>query len=208
MSLNYDYDIHKVFPDELGQDPALADMMNSVGINLDSRANYVALFRDPATVEALKQADQATQDFLKASGFGLNVYDSGAPAGMYPPKDEKFHVDVLTRMTENMPKFALKKDDGSPFNIGQFMLHASKMRPATVPGEHTGQKATSPANALFPEGGLAYAGAVPDETPVVRSAKSNPLKKIVAGGVAAVGAGLVLYVVITMLDSATLVSAL
>ncbi len=83
MPLSYDFDIHWIIPQDALTDPSIARMMGEVGIKQDARANYVALFRDPRTVAALRGADAAVRGWLEKSGFGFETHDSGAGAGRY-----------------------------------------------------------------------------------------------------------------------------
>ena len=137
MSLKYDFDIHWVIPREMFADPKLGEMLGETGLEANARGNYVALFRDPATAEALRGASSEVQEFFKACGFGFNTYESGAPEGRFPASDEAAHTDVLTRMNENLQKFDLKGADMNGFSFTGFLDHVSSAQPiemeATMP---------------------------------------------------------------------------
>lgn len=110
MALNYDFDMFAAGPAEIGD----ADNLDA-GTDPAQNGNPVALFRDPATVAALGRAGQVVQDYLRASGFGMNAYHSGAPDGRYPAADENARILVIQTLTENLGRFELPATvDGPP----------------------------------------------------------------------------------------------
>lgn len=124
MALNYDFDIFSVFPKEVFEDPKVGGMLAEMGFQHQQRGNHVALFRDPRTVEALRQAPQAVQDYLRGAGFGMNTYHSGAPAGRYPAEDEPARVALIEKLAEELPRHSLPKSDDSQPRPDEFSLPA------------------------------------------------------------------------------------
>ena len=124
MALNYDFDIFSVFPKEVFEDPKVGGMLAEMGFQHQQRGNHVALFRDPRTVEALRQAPQAVQDYLRGAGFGMNTYHSGAPAGRYPADDEPARVALIEKLAEELSRHNLPKSDDSQPDPEVFSLPA------------------------------------------------------------------------------------
>ncbi len=132
MSLQYDFDIHWIMPQELTADPAIAKMMGDIGFNFNARGNYMALFRDPRTAQALKGADDDVRNFFEESGFGWNTFDSGAGPGRFPRKDEGAITDVTDRLSQNVSKFDLAGRNWNGFDMGAFLNHIVAMEPVDM----------------------------------------------------------------------------
>lgn len=124
MALNYDFDLFSVFPKAVFDDPKVGGMLAELGFQHEQRGNHVALFRDPRTVEALRRAPQAVQDYLRGAGFGMNTYHSGAPAGRYPAEDEPARVALIEKLAEELPRHSLPKSDDSQPGPDEFSLPA------------------------------------------------------------------------------------
>jgi len=124
MALNYDFDIFAVFPKAVFEDPKVGGLLAEVGLAHGQRGNQVALFRDPRTVDALRRAPQAVQDYLRGAGFGMNTYHSGAPAGRYPAEDEPARVALIEKLAEELPRHSLPKADDSQPGPNDFSLPA------------------------------------------------------------------------------------
>lgn len=129
MSLSYDFDIQLIVPKTAFEDPKLNELLGSEGVNPNTRANYVALFRDQQTVAALSGASETVRDFFKASGFGFTVFDSGAGPGRYPKENEVAHLDVLRRLSQNMKQFDLKGQETNGFELPDFLAHIVAAKP-------------------------------------------------------------------------------
>ncbi|WP_103334573.1 hypothetical protein [Pseudotabrizicola formosa] len=134
MALAYDFDIFRIVPDFGPSDPALAGLLKDVGVAGPQDAATVALFRDPRTAAALRRAPSGLRSYLLDSGFGLNTYSSGAPAGRYPPGDEAARLDLIQRLAENAPRFALPRPEdcaegGDVFRLGAFLEALEAARP-------------------------------------------------------------------------------
>lgn len=171
MSVSYDFDIHWILPQELMADPAIAKMMGDIGFKTDTRANYVALFRDPRTVEILRGADTVVQEWLKASGFGFNVYDSGVGPGRYPAKDEAARNDVIARLSDNMKSFKLKGANLNGFAFGEFLKAVVEAKP--VAGDPA-QPAPQPAAPAPRRADAATQRPGPRAVPDIDAAFANP----------------------------------
>ena len=102
MPLRYDFDMFSAIDESIIDDPKYKDLFASAGIRSDMAANKVALFRDQKTVDALRAAPEPLRRYLLDCGFGLNRFDSGAPDGYYPAKDEAARLRVLDAL-ENPP---------------------------------------------------------------------------------------------------------
>lgn len=129
MPITYDFDIHFIMPRDVFADEELGKMLGEIGMNVNARGNYVALFRNPETVTALQGADDVVKQYLEASGFGWNTFDSGAPSGTYPADVEPQYIDVISRLTENLERFKLKGANFNGFEFSEFLMHIARVHP-------------------------------------------------------------------------------
>ncbi|MFN7223626.1 MAG: hypothetical protein ACK4MS_06390 [Paracoccaceae bacterium] len=122
MTLVYDFDILDMMPEGDVSDPQFDGFLKEIGFKPNRDAASVALFRDPQTAEALRNASPALRDYFLASGFGLNTYRSGAPTGRYPAKDEAARMAIICRLTKNAERFALPPPEDMTNDRDQFCL--------------------------------------------------------------------------------------
>ncbi|MCK0095811.1 hypothetical protein MWU60_09525 [Yoonia sp. F2084L] len=122
MALRYDFDMVAVTP------AGLPDTFNDLEIT-GVGAEKVAMFRDPQTVAALKQADAVVQSFLTDSGFALQHYDSGAPPGRFPVRDEDARIAVIEKLSANLGTHNLSGANWGGFEFQAFMEALSKAEP-------------------------------------------------------------------------------
>lgn len=136
MALSYDFDMFDVFPTEGEDDPVLGKFMTEIGFRPDAATRKVALFRDARTADALRDAPEGLRNFFLASGFGLNTFQSGAPAGFYPEQDEEARLDVIRRLTENAEVFSLPRLDQatetSEFSLTAFLTALAAAQPMAM----------------------------------------------------------------------------
>ncbi|MFN4130758.1 MAG: hypothetical protein ACK4GC_13235 [Paracoccaceae bacterium] len=176
MALAYDFDIFEVIPNSGLSDPELDGFLSGVGLRPQSDSATVALFRDLRTAEALRRAPPALRAYFVASGFGFNTYDSGAPAGRYPAKDEAARLALIYRLTENARRHALPRPDDAPeggdvFRLGAFLAELDRSEPinmsegqAAVDDHNSGQTNASPHRTLPPLFEPGQTAAAPSET--------------------------------------------
>lgn len=122
MTLNYDFDMVAVQPDVVFSDPKLAGLLNGPGARSTIAAHHVALFRDPGTVRAFREAPQALRTYLIASGFSGSDHQSEVPKGIYPLREEALRIRLMERMATNVGRFPLPKADDAPRGWGTFQL--------------------------------------------------------------------------------------
>ncbi|MEO1641083.1 MAG: hypothetical protein AAFU41_17740 [Pseudomonadota bacterium] len=132
MALRYDFDMFSIMPETV-QDKFSSefDKLGLTGMMSEQKA----MFRDPNTVEALRTADQVVQDYFLASGFGLNTYDSGAPAGRFPAKDEEARAEIIDNLTKNLQSHDLKGANFGGFNFSDFLTSIGEANPITMPSK-------------------------------------------------------------------------
>lgn len=127
MDFKYDFDMFSVLPDEVRQE--FQGMLNEVGMGAISTQQR-ALFRDPALVEALHGADEPVKQLFLDAGFGLNVYDSGAPEGRYPGHDEAARNHCVHKLAENIAASeGLSDVNWNGFDVGDFLTYLSTATP-------------------------------------------------------------------------------
>jgi hypothetical protein len=129
MVPSYDFDINWLIPREVQADPAIHKLLGDIGLNGNSRGNYIVLFRDPQVLAMISRADPVLREFLKASGFGFIPYQSGAPSGYYPAVDATARADVITRLDAQLGQFDLKDADLGGFDFGAFLKSIVDARP-------------------------------------------------------------------------------
>lgn len=129
MVPSYDFDIQWLIPREVDADPAISKLLSDIGINGNSRGNYIAALPRSARHRDDRAADPDLREYLKASGFGFIAYQSGAPAGHYPAVDESARADVVARLNENLKRFDLTGADLGGFDFGQFLKAIAEGRP-------------------------------------------------------------------------------
>lgn len=130
MDFKYDFDMFSVFPDEVRQE--FQGMLNEIGMGAVG-SEQVALFRDPALAAALRGADEAVKNLFLEAGFGLNVYDSGAPEGQYPGHDEEARNLCVHKLAENIAAAeGLSDANWNGFDVGDFLTYLSTATPIDV----------------------------------------------------------------------------
>ena len=125
MALTYDFDMFSIIPKEL--QAQYGELFADIGIK-EQASQQRALFRDPAAVAALQGASDEVRKCLLDSGFGINVYDSGAGPGRYPAADAPARAQVIERLMENLEK--LPPDaDWNGFDIEAFAMASLTAKP-------------------------------------------------------------------------------
>ncbi|MEQ9041682.1 MAG: hypothetical protein RIE24_25430 [Silicimonas sp.] len=125
MALTYDFDMFSVIPKEV--QAQVGGMFQELGMTGQMQEQR-ALFRDPAAVAALQGSSEDVKKCLLDSGFGINVYDSGAGPGRYPASDGPARAQVIERLMENLEK--LPEDvDWNGFDIEAFAMAALTAKP-------------------------------------------------------------------------------
>jgi hypothetical protein len=130
--LNYDIDFFSIMPDQILDNPEFAKLLGDIGVTRDAPQNITVLFRDPATVAALREAPEAVRNWLLNAGMGLNVFDPGAPPGQYSARFEQHHIRLIKRLTDTVGQFDLPKagtDTGSAFKVSEFITALLTARP-------------------------------------------------------------------------------
>lgn len=137
MALAYDFDIFRIIPDFGPSDAGLSGLLKDVAATAQQDSMTVALFRDARTAEALRRAPSSLRTYLLESGFGLNTYSSGAPAGHYPASDEAVRLDLIQRLADNARRFALPSPEdsaegGDAFRLGAFLEALEQSQPIVM----------------------------------------------------------------------------
>lgn len=126
MSLKYDFDMFA-----LGGETAAEErgVLNDVGVARNTVGNKIALFRDPATAEALSGASEKVRQYFLDSGFGMTSFTSGAPDGFYPDVDEDARLYVINALTVNLNSHDLNGEDFGEFDMNDFLEHIDTAEP-------------------------------------------------------------------------------
>ncbi len=127
MAFKYDFDMFSIIPDEVRQE--FQGMLNDIGMGAVG-TEQKALFRDPALVEALASADEEVKQVFLDAGFGLNVYQSGAPEGRYPSHDEEARNACVRNLADNIAvSEGLNGADWGGFNLEDFLKYLTEAKP-------------------------------------------------------------------------------
>jgi len=148
MSLEYDFDIFDLNPETVQQDDETKGFLARLGLgggkvrsgmapDPDAGPNRVALFRDPRTADALRDAPHALRAYFLGAGFGLNTYSSGAGRHFYPASDEDARLEIIERLTalaaaHSLPGLGDYAEGGDVFRIGAFLADLAEARPVPV----------------------------------------------------------------------------
>lgn len=135
--MRYDVDISYIMPPVLFADPAHAELLKSTGIELNSRGNYIAKFRDPQTAQALAGASDEIKAFFEASGFAFIPSGMNLPAGTFDSQFDNHLTDVMKRLetnlkTANLPKTDQGLEPWNGFEIGEFLVGIGSSKPIDV----------------------------------------------------------------------------
>ncbi|WP_342069149.1 hypothetical protein [Yoonia algicola] len=122
MALRYDFDMVAMAPTGL---PDRFDDLAVTGVATEK----VAMFRDAETVAALKAADAVVQAYFTESGFALQEYNSGAPPGRYPMRDEDARIALIDRLSANLDSYDLADVNWAGFDFDAFMNALSTAEP-------------------------------------------------------------------------------
>ncbi|WP_120501049.1 hypothetical protein [Roseovarius sp. EL26] len=124
MSFKYDFDMFSVVPDEMKQE--FQNAFDDLGMG-GQASEEVALFRDPALAVALQNADDEVRQLFLNAGFGLNIYDSGAPDDRYLAKDEERRTACINRFAQRVinERDVLSRN-WNGFDIDAFLDHVSR----------------------------------------------------------------------------------
>ena len=127
--MNYDFDVLSVATDAF--QAKYAGLLARFGMTEQARKHY-AMFRDPATIQAISGASREVRDCFLDSGFGLSGYDSGAGAGHYR------EADASPARVVDCPVAPQRGTDlagcraGTAFDIDAFFEAAEAATPAEV----------------------------------------------------------------------------
>lgn len=147
MTLNYDFDIFEMDPSTGHNDPELQDFLAKAGLSRRDQDSAIALFRHKQTADALCRAPDTLREYFLQSGFGLNTFDSGAPAGQYPEQDEEARLRIIDQLTQNAGRFVLPAEAlrAEDFCLEHFIAHLSAARPVQNLDAHAPHDAIGPA---------------------------------------------------------------
>lgn len=117
MPLRYDYDIHwNGRPETTAVPPQM-------------RPRYHARFRDPATVEALRQAGPEVRSLFEASGFGLSRSNSNLPEGAFAAGDIAARADIAERLAENLSGIVFDETRTNGLCLRDFIAYEIAAKP-------------------------------------------------------------------------------
>ncbi|SFI93305.1 hypothetical protein [Jannaschia pohangensis] len=99
---SYHVDVHYLMPREMFEDEERAAALRAAGIEAESVANTVLLFRDPAAVEALRQAPTWLREAMEAAGFGFVESGGTAPIERFDLLEDRHRMRKFKTLLETL----------------------------------------------------------------------------------------------------------
>ncbi len=129
MSLEYDFDIVAIAPDEV--DPEHGHSA------VTGRPPVRALFRDVKTADALRAASPKIRRIFLESGFSLDTRGDNIARGFFPPEDMPDRNIILKRLFANIRNMGVQGEYSGEFDFHQFLTHVRTAKPGTAPRAET-----------------------------------------------------------------------
>lgn len=134
MPLRYDFDIWDVVPRTELSPRGHAAALGDGGLALALPTHKLALFRDPATAAALRDAPPHIRQPFLTAGFGVRSRNGGTPIGFYRPEQEQLRNLIVQRLAEAIPHHR-NPDPGvypgiGAFDPGDFIAQFGDARPS------------------------------------------------------------------------------
>lgn len=124
MSLEYDFDIVAIAPDEVDPEHGFAAMTGTRPVR--------AVFRNFHTAEALRSASPKIRRIFLESGFSLETRNGGSDQGIYPSEDAIDRNRILKRLFMNIRNMGLQGEDSGDFDFWDFLDHVRKAKPSQM----------------------------------------------------------------------------
>ncbi len=124
MSLEYDFDIVAIAPDEV--DPEHGHTA------ITGRPPVRAQFRDIKTADALRAASPKIRRIFLESGFSLYGADGHLARGYYRPEDTHDRIAILKRLFANVRNMGVQGEYSGEFDFHHFLAHIRNAKPGSV----------------------------------------------------------------------------
>ncbi len=124
MSLEYDFDIVAIAPDEV--DPEHGQT------SITGRPPVRARFRDIKTADALRAASPKIRRIFLESGFSLDESDGHLARGYFRPEDAEDRLLILKRLFANIRNMGVQGEYSGEFDFHHFLGHIRTAKPGTV----------------------------------------------------------------------------
>ncbi len=124
MSLEYDFDIVTIAPDEV--DPEHGHTATT------GRPPVRARFRDAKTADALRAASPKIRRIFLESGFSLDGADVHLARGYYRPEDAQDRIAILKRLFANVRNMGVQGEYSGEFDFHHFLAHIRKAKPGSA----------------------------------------------------------------------------
>ncbi|WP_319545571.1 hypothetical protein [Ruegeria conchae] len=124
MSLEYDFDIVAIAPDEV--DPEHGHTA------VTGRPPVRAQFRNIKTADALRAASPKIRRIFLESGFSLDTVSDNRSTGYYRPEDSENRVVILKRLFANIRNMGVQGEYCGEFDFHHFLAHIRAAKPGHV----------------------------------------------------------------------------
>ncbi|EEE37868.1 hypothetical protein RKLH11_1706 [Rhodobacteraceae bacterium KLH11] len=124
MSLEYDFDIVAIAPDEV--DPEHGHSA------VTGRPPVRAQFRSVKTADALRAASPKIRRIFLESGFSLEIGGSNLSGGYFRPEDAVDRNLILKRLFANIRNMGVQGEYRGEFDFHHFLAHIRRAKPGNV----------------------------------------------------------------------------
>ncbi|MEX0306369.1 MAG: hypothetical protein AB3N12_03180 [Ruegeria sp.] len=124
MSLEYDFDIVAIAPDEV--DPEHGHTA------VTGRPPVRAQFRNIKTADALRAASPKVRRIFLESGFSLDGADGHLARGYFRPEDAQDRILILRRLFANIRNMGVQGEYSGEFDFHHFLDHIRTAKPGNV----------------------------------------------------------------------------
>ncbi|WP_299949336.1 hypothetical protein [uncultured Ruegeria sp.] len=124
MSLEYDFDIVAIAPDEV--DPEHGNTA------VTGRPPVRAQFRNIKTADALRAASPKIRRIFLESGFSLDTVGGTRSSGYFRPEDSENRLVILKRLFANIRNMGVQGEYCGEFNFHHFLAHVRAAKPGHV----------------------------------------------------------------------------
>lgn len=129
MTLEYDFDVYTVSGKERFGASDNSRKKPDLGVSFQTHGTKVALFRDPATAAALRDAPTSIRTLFLEAGFGLNSHFNGVPNGFFPEDDKAVRGHILNRLQRRLDKNIPLDHNKGDFHLVAFLDAVTEAQP-------------------------------------------------------------------------------
>ncbi len=124
MSLEYDFDIIAIAPDEVDPEHGHSAVTGRLPVR--------AQFRNVKTADALRAASPKIRRIFLESGFSLETGGGNLSGGYFRPEDVVDRKLILKRLFANIRNMGVQGEYRGEFDFHHFLAHIKRAKPGNV----------------------------------------------------------------------------